>query len=145
MAEREGTAARPGEGERVLWLAIYVFCVLAPLALLLVAVKPGDRGFGAVLAAGLGFTGLTILALQVVMPSRAQAFTAPFGIGVLLRFHRQLGIAALGLVVAHVVVLILDDPDRLGLLNPMEAPWRPNAGVAAVLALAALIGTSLWR
>lgn len=50
---------------------------------MLVADKPGARSFGVVLAAGLGFASLTMLVLQVVMPSRARAFTAPFGIDVL--------------------------------------------------------------
>jgi predicted ferric reductase len=136
---------RDRAGERTLWLAVYTVLVLAPLALIAVADKPGDKSFGVVLAAGLGFAAVTILALQLVMPSRARSFTSPFGIDVLLRFHRQIGIVALILVVAHVVILVVDDPDRAALLNPADAPWRALAGQASLLALAAIIATSLWR
>lgn len=134
-----------GALERTLWLAAYVVAVLAPLALMLVAGKPGDRSFGVVLGAGLGFAGLTMLVLQMVMPSRARVFTAPFGIDLLLRFHRQIGAVALGLVVAHVAVLVIDDPVRLALLNPLDAPGRARAGLAALVALALLVASSTWR
>lgn len=48
-------------------------------------------------------------------------------------------------VVAHVVVLILDDPARLALPDLRTAPGRARAGVIAVLGLTALVGTSVWR
>jgi predicted ferric reductase len=137
--------SRDRGAERTLWLAVYTVLVLAPLALIVVADKPGDKSFGVVLAAGLGFAALTILALQLVMPSRARAFTAPFGIDVLLRFHRQIGMVALLLVVAHIAILVIDDPGRAALLNPAQAPWRALAGQASLLALVAVIATSLWR
>jgi predicted ferric reductase len=78
------------------------------------------------------------------MPSRARAFTAPFGIDVLLRFHRQLGAVALILVIAHVAVLIADDSSRFSLLDLVHAPFRGKAGVISILALLALTATSLW-
>jgi predicted ferric reductase len=131
--------------ERTLWLAGYVALVLAPVVLLVVAPYPGGASFATTVAAGLGFAGLTVLALQVVMPSRARAFTAPFGIDVLLRFHRQLGAVALILVIAHVVVLIAEDSSRFSLLDIVHAPFRAKAGVVAILALLALTATSLWR
>jgi predicted ferric reductase len=134
----------PG-AERTLSLAGYVFLVLAPLALMAVVVKPGNDSFGTIVAAGIGFAGLTILVLQIVTASRVRAFTAPFGIDLLLRFHRQIGVAALALVVAHVVVLIADDPSRLSLLDPTSAPWRSMAGLASIVALLLLTLTSIWR
>jgi len=123
--------------ERALWLAAYVALVLAPLAL--VAAFPGTASFGTVVAAALGFAGLTVLALQAVMPSRTRVFTAPFGLDLLLRFHRQVGAIALALVAGHVVVLIADDPDRIDTLD------APDAGVAAVVALLVLAATAQWR
>lgn len=131
--------------ERVLWLALYLIVVLAPLTFLLVAPKEPGRTFGVDLAAGLGFGALTILALQLVLPARVRLFTQPFGVDVLLRFHRQVGFAALVLVLAHIAALMLDDPDRLALLNPFAAPWRAQAAAAATAALLGLVVTSLWR
>lgn len=119
--------------------------VLAPLAFVFVAPKQAGRSFGEDLAAGLGFGALTILALQLVLPARTRLFTEPFGVDLLLRFHRQVGFAALALVLAHVVVLVLDNRQRLSLLNPLVAPWRAQAAVAATVSLGGLVATSLWR
>jgi predicted ferric reductase len=130
---------------RMLWLAAYTLVVLAPLAFVLLADAGDDLTLGIALAAGLGFAGFAILALQLVLPTRARAFTEPFGVDVLLRFHREVGMVAAVLVVAHVVVLMVDDPGRLALLNPFDAPWRAVAGVSAVVALVALIASSTLR
>lgn len=140
------TEAGPPAGlERTLWLATYVLLVLAPVGLMYVAGPTRSLSFGTVLAASLGFAGLAMLGLQLVLPSRARAFTSPFGVDVLLRFHREVGLLALIVVLGHVVVLMLDDASRLELLNPAKAPWRAQAGVGAILALGALIVTSLRR
>ena len=131
--------------ERVLWLAAYVVAALAPLALVFAADDAFQHPPIIEFSVAIGFVGLMLLALQVVIPSRAGAFTTPFGIDVLLRFHRQMGLVALGLVVAHVVILIADNTDLISLLNPLEAPNRARAGLGAVVALALLTFTSLWR
>ncbi len=130
---------------RRLWACVYVALVLAPFALVLVAPRPPGRSFGVELGAALGFAALAVLVLQVVLPSRARPFTAPFGVDVLLRFHRYVGMASIWLVLAHLVVLLIDDPAKWALLNPMVAPWRARAGVSALVCLFLLGGTSMWR
>jgi predicted ferric reductase len=129
----------------MLWVAGYVIVVLAPLALLAVAVKPGAQGGAVVFAAGLGFAGLSLLVLQMVASGRWGAVTASFGLRSVLSLHRQAGMLALVLVIGHVVALMVDDPARLALLNPSDAPVRAQAGMAALLAMLALAGTSVWR
>ena len=49
------------------------------------------------------------------------------------------------LVVLHVVVLLVDDPARLTLLDPANAPPRARAGMAGLLGIGALAATSVWR
>jgi predicted ferric reductase len=66
-------------------------------------------------------------------------------VDVLLRFHKQIGSAMIVLVLAHVVVLLIDDPAKLHLLVPGVAPWRAEAGVSSVLALVGLFATTAWR
>ena len=131
--------------ERILWVALYVVVVLGPLILLAVAIKPGAQGVGVVLAAGLGFGGLSLLVLQMLVSGRWTAITAAFGLRSVLGLHRQAGMAALVLVVAHVVVLMADDPSRLGLLDPRKAPLRAQAGAAAVVAMVLVALTSHYR
>lgn len=130
---------------RQLWGGVYLVLVLGPFALMAAAPRPAGRSFGVELGAALGFAALSILVLQVVLPSRAQPFTVPFGIDALLRFHRHIGIASIWLVAAHLVVLLIDDPARVALLDPRLAPWRARAGVAALICLFLLGGTSMWR
>jgi predicted ferric reductase len=130
---------------RRLWASVYLALVLAPFALVAVAPRPPGRTFGVELGAALGFAALAVLVLQVVLPSRARPFTAPFGIDVLLRFHRYAGLAGICLVLAHLVVLLVDDPAKRSLLNPMVAPWRARAAVSALVCLFLLGGTSMWR
>lgn len=130
---------------RTLWLALYLLAMAAPLLFALVAPRPTGRSFAVDFAAALGFAAFTVLALQLVLPARVRAFTAPFGVDVLLRFHRQIGSAVVVLVLAHVIVLLVDDPAKLRLFLPGSAPWRAQAGVASVLSLGGLIATTLWR
>jgi predicted ferric reductase len=111
---------------------------------MLAAPRPPGRTFTVELGSALGFAALVILVLQV-LPSRARPFTTPFGINVLLRFHRHIGLASIVLVVAHLVVLLIDDPSRVALLDPLIAPWRARAGVSALVCLFLLGATSVWR
>jgi predicted ferric reductase len=130
---------------RRLWACVYLAVVVAPFALIAAAPRPPGRTFGVELGAGLGFAALAVLVLQVVLPSRARPFTVPFGVDVLLRFHRYVGLASIWLVLAHLAVLLIDDPSKWALLNPMIAPWRARAAVSALVCLFLLGGTSLWR
>ena len=103
------SASRWRSAEQILWLATYVIVVLAPLALLAVAVKPGAQGVVVVFAAALGFAALSLLVLQALVSGRWAPITAAFGLRSVLSFHRQAGMAALVLVVGHVVALMADD------------------------------------
>nr|WP_231126413.1 ferric reductase-like transmembrane domain-containing protein [Motilibacter aurantiacus] len=126
-------------------MAAYVLLVLAPMAFVLVAPDAARRSGLTNASDGIGFSALAMLALQLVLPARLRLFTRPFGVDVLLRFHRLIGGCALALAVLHVVLLMADDPGRLALLNPVTAPWRARAGVVATGALALLVALSLWR
>jgi predicted ferric reductase len=63
----------------------------------------------------------------------------------LLRLHGPFGYAALAFAVAHVLVLVLDDADRLELLNIANAPARAREAVAALIALGVLTAMSARR
>jgi predicted ferric reductase len=126
-------------------LAIYAAVLLAPLLLIVRVAKPGAHDVLVVFADALGFAAMSLLSLQVFSSGRWAATTRPFGLRRVLSLHRQAGIAALVLVVAHVVILFADDPARLALLDVASAPGRARAGVAALLGLLGLAGTSVWR
>jgi predicted ferric reductase len=131
--------------ERHLLAAVYGIVLVFPLVLIAGVMKPGAQGTLVVFADVLGFAGLSLLALQVVVSGRWAATTGSFGLRSVLSLHRQAGMAVLVLVVMHVVVLLLDDPTRLTLLDPRTAPPRARAGMLSLLGLVALAVTSVWR
>jgi predicted ferric reductase len=132
-------------GGRLALLAAYALVLVVPLALISGVTKPGAQGRLVVFADALGFAGLSLIALQVIGSGRWAATTRSFGLRAVLALHRQAGMVVLVLVLLHVVVLVLDDPARLALLDSRTAPPRARAGMLALLGLLALAATSVWR
>ncbi|MBN1135762.1 MAG: ferric reductase-like transmembrane domain-containing protein [Anaerolineae bacterium] len=127
------------------WIVVYLFLAAAPLIILLIGPIPPGREFWRELSVALGFGGLAMMALQFVLTARFQVVKAPYGSDVIYHFHRQISLVALGLILAHPLLLFINAPDTLRLLNIFTAPWRARAGVLAFLSLTALIVASLWR
>ncbi|MCW2960627.1 MAG: oxidoreductase FAD/NAD(P)-binding domain protein [Thermoleophilia bacterium] len=128
-----------------LWVSIYVFTLLSPLALLVLApARGGDRlDLFALYAGYLGFTGF---ALQLVLPSRLPGVSETFGIPLLLRVHRALGSMVLAFVVLHVAIFAWHHPKyRDWLLWPFDDAPRAQLGWLAVVALLALLVTTWGR
>jgi predicted ferric reductase len=116
-----------------------------PLLILLIGPVPPGREFWRELSVALGFGGLAMMALQFVLTARFKVIKAPYGSDVIYHFHRQISLVAFVLILVHPLLLFINAPDTLRLLNLFAAPWRARAGVVAVLLLAALIVASLWR
>lgn len=129
----------------VFWIAAYLGLVLAPLAALFLGEPPPPGGFLWDLSIALGFAGLTMMGVQVMLTARFKKATAPFGIDIIYYFHRYAAVAGFLLVVAHPVILFINDPTLLFYLDPREAPWFMTVGVLSVLALTTVVVTSLWR
>jgi predicted ferric reductase len=130
---------------RALLLAGYAVVLLVPVALLFGVVEPGAQRKLVIFADALGFAALSLIALQLAVSGRWAATTRAFGLRSVLSLHRQAGVAVLVLVIVHVVVLLVADPSRLALLDPVSAPPRARAGVLALLALLVLAAGSAWR
>ena len=129
----------------IFWLAVYVALVLAPVLVLLIGPVPEGVGFWWDLSMAVGFAGMGMMGVQFLLTARFRRMTAPYGIDIIYYFHRYLAIIAFFLITAHVVILVVDNPATVGLLNPLHAPWHISAGIAALLLFGVLIVTSLWR
>ena len=68
---------------------------------------------------------------------------APFGQDALLQFHRQIGYVGLAFVLVHVVISA--KWESLTFVNAITAPALVWFGMAAALALIAVVVTSVWR
>ncbi|MBE0599170.1 MAG: ferric reductase-like transmembrane domain-containing protein [Desulfuromonadales bacterium] len=129
----------------VFWIALFLAVVLLPVTEMLVSPVPSGRPFWLEASVGLGFFGLTQIAVQFVLIARFKSVTAPYGIDVILQFHRQLAIIAIAVLVFHPLIIVIDNPSRLKLLNPLGGNWASRCALVSLLALLAIAATSIYR
>jgi predicted ferric reductase len=130
------------------WIGLYLMLTLLPLLILLLyppSPANGDRGWWVEFSVALGFIGLAMLALQFALTARINRIEASYGVDIILQFHRYISLVAVGFMLLHPLILFVNDPETLALLNFFEAPWRARAAVLGTLALLALVITSIWR
>ena len=127
------------------WIGLYLAVVLAPMFLMLLPPVPSGRRFWLELSVALGFVGLIQLAVQFVLIARFRRLTAPYGIDVILQYHRRIALVAVAVILLHPVLVVVDTPARLELLNPVGGNWASRFGLLAVLALLGIAATSLLR
>jgi predicted ferric reductase len=126
------------------WILLYLAVVLLPLAVIAIAPPPG-RDFWTELSVTLGFIGLAMLGLQFALTARFRRVQAPYGMDVVIQFHRQISLVAFAFILTHPVILAVSQPARLQMLNPLEGELSVRLGWSAVTLLALLIVTALWR
>ncbi|CNK69446.1 HCP oxidoreductase [Yersinia frederiksenii] len=127
------------------WIAVYLFFILAPLLALLTGTLPPARDFWTELSIALGYAGLAIMGLQFGLTARFRYVTEPWGEDIIYHFHRRISLIAVGLVIAHPIILFVVRPELLALLNSFEAPWRARFAALSTYSLIALVITALWR
>ena len=107
LAPAGGSSASPSR-RRATLIGAYIALALAPVLLTLIDLEPG-RGFIINLSVILGFVGLAMLGLQFALVARIRRISRPFGIDVVLQFHRQITFVALAFVLLHPLLLFIDD------------------------------------
>lgn len=129
------------------WIGAYLVLILLPLLILLLyPPTPSDeRSFWLEFSAALGFIGLAMMAMQFALTARINRIEASYGVDLILQFHRYTSIVAFFFILAHPIIVFINNPETLQLLNFIQAPWRARAAVIATLALIAIIVTSIWR
>lgn len=128
-----------------LWIGIYLLFILAPLFALLLGQLPPARTFWTEFSAAIGYAGLSMMGLQFGLTARFRFVTEPWGEDVIYHFHRQISLIAVGLVIAHPLILFIERPDLVALLNSFSAPWRARFAALSTYSLIAIVATSLWR
>lgn len=123
---------------------VYLGVIIAPLVLAWSGMEPG-RGFLIDFSVALGFVGLSLMGLQFLVAARFQSVAAPFGMDVLLQYHRQIGMVSLLFILAHPLLLFVADTDYLALLDVTTAPLRAKMAVTSTVALLVLVALSIWR
>jgi predicted ferric reductase len=127
------------------WVIVYLLFILAPLFALLLGTWPAPRDFWTEVSVALGYAGLAMMGLQFGLTARFRYVTDPWGEDVIYHFHRQISLIAVGLVIAHPLILFVVRPELLALLNSITAPWRARFAALSTYSLIALVMTALWR
>ena len=128
-----------------IWMALVSLFVLTPILMLVLGPKFSERPTLLDLSISLAFTGLSIMSVQFFLTARIKPLNQPFGTDLVYHFHRQIGIAAFFMVLAHPLLLFVLDSRYLRLLNLITAPGRARAGVIAVLLLIGVVWMSEYR
>lgn len=129
----------------VAWIVVYLLFVLGPLFALMLGSLPPTRDFWTEFSAALGYSGLAMMGLQFGITARFRYVTEPWGEDVIYHFHRQISLVAVGLVVAHPIILFIIRPQLLALLNSISAPWRARFAALSTYSLIAMVVMAVWR
>src|ERR1700759_3344004 len=135
----------PYTARGAVWLILYLLFILAPLFALLGGSLPPARDFWTEFSIAIGYSGLAMMGLQFGLTARFRYVTAPWGEDVIYHFHRQISLIAVGLVIAHPIILFIERPELLGLLNSFAAPWRARFAALSTYSLLAIVIMALWR
>jgi predicted ferric reductase len=128
-----------------LWIIVFSLLLLAPVVLLFVAPRPPQREFWREFSVVLGFVGLSLIGLQFLLPARLPFLLRAFRLAKLNHFHHNLSIIGLALIIAHAVILILNNPRLLRSLISIAAARPTWWGIIALLAMIVVVVTSLWK
>jgi predicted ferric reductase len=127
-------------------IVAYVAICLSPLVIISLGSQAPRRPYLIELSVALGYVGLAMMVLQFALVSRIRWLSAPFGIDILQRFHRQVSFVALAFVLAHPALLLAQSlPTYLPLFDVRTSPWRARYAVASVAALLLVVFGSVWR
>jgi predicted ferric reductase len=124
---------------------VYVLFAIAPLVVAFAGPAPEPRSFWIELAVGLGFVGLSMLALQFVITGRFANVARTLDMDDKFEYHRMCGLIAFGFILLHPLILFAADADYLSFLDPRENAPRAVALTAVLAALVLLVTTTLWR
>jgi 3-phenylpropionate/trans-cinnamate dioxygenase ferredoxin reductase subunit len=128
---------------RVGWAALFLGTIFTPL--ILFAIMDEQASSLVRLSTLVALLAVATLLCVVTLASRLRSLTTTLGLTQVVHLHRYLGTLTAVLAVTHVGLLVVDQPDLLGLLNPMTSTPASMVAVGATLALLALGGTNWLR
>lgn len=114
-------------------IIIYLLIAILPLVLLSFTTTT-YYGLLAELGRSSAIVGFMILAMQSLLAGRFKWITRPFGFDIVIRFHRNMAILALILILLH-PLLIAAGSAGFDLLYSLSVPWYIAVGKGALLLL----------
>jgi predicted ferric reductase len=104
-----------------------------------------DADYSTVMELGVNcaLVGFTLLSMQFVLTARLSWIEAPFGLDLILRFHRAMAIVIVALLCAHPILIA--SGEGWSILTRLHAHWYIWAGRIALILLAIQATTALLR
>jgi predicted ferric reductase len=124
-------------------VTLYPLLAAAPLVIFAALNRVADHLRTAEIGVDCAVVGLTILALQFMITARLSWLEAPFGLDVLLVFHRAMALVAMALLCVHPVLVAREE--GWPLLAGLRVPWHIWAGRLALALLLMQVIVSLSR
>lgn len=129
----------------ILGIVVYLCLLLLPVGLALITSKWSSPSVMAEAAKMMALTGMSAMMLQFILGGRLRFLTLPYGLDMVLGFHRLMGPVAVLLILGHPLLLAWDGNVFAYFFVKLDVPWYFLMGRAALL-LAAIHGTfSLLR
>jgi predicted ferric reductase len=132
-----------GAGWGALLCAVYPLLAVAPLVALHVLDPDPDHTLVTQLGVNCALVGFTLLSMQFLLTARLPWIEAPFGLYLVLRFHRAMALMIFALLCAHPVLVASGESWHL--LTRFHVHLYIWAGRITLLFLAALVATALLR
>jgi predicted ferric reductase len=128
----------------LVYIVIYVGLVLSPL-LIVASVNPlSGQKIAYDIGKGFALVGFMILGLQALLASRFKVIERPFGLDIVIRFHKHMAVFAALLILSHPLLLTFGGAG-LPLLTTLNVPWHLWAGKIALPLLLITVLISLPR
>ena len=124
-------------------ILIYPFIVIFPVVLV-TFLGLTTSGFVYELGRNAALAAVMIILLQGLLAARFKWIAHPFGLDILLRFHKYMALAAAVLLLLHPVLLAAGS-GKLDLLISLDQPWYIWVGKVALLLVLVNIGLSLYQ
>jgi predicted ferric reductase len=123
-------------------IILYLLIVILPV---LLTAWPGEPG-GIMIDVGrnIALTGFMILVLQFLIASRIKWIERPFGLDILIRFHKFIALGAICLLLIHPLLLTRGEAGWQ-LIFGLDMPWFIWAGRAALILLIGLVLVSIYQ
>jgi predicted ferric reductase len=117
-------------------IVLYIIAVITPLVLAAVLRPQAAGSLVYELGRNFALLAFTILALQFVVSARLKWMERPFGLDMIFRFHKAMGVFAVALLLIHPILLAAGSKSWFLLLNNTRGYLVAKIGLLMVLILA---------
>ncbi len=112
-------------------ITLYLLLAAAPVIFALIDSPVSGEPLLVEIALAAAMFAFSLICLQVLLAGRFQTIDRPFGLDILMRFHKSMGVFALLLILSHPLLLALGHQSWQ--LFTLNTSWQVNLGKAALL------------